>query len=299
MSHLREDAQEVAVLRSSSAARFVVVQQRKILIEPPGDLAKLTRGDAEKRFGPIDDARTTFLGVDDQGKAVFTVEAVAAAAGLVDARVHAPLLATQAARDVSLYATALAAWQARSAFCSACGTAAPLTHSGHARTCGQCKSVVFPRQDPAVIMLVASRCGGYALLARSPRHPPKVHTTLAGFVEAGESFEAAVRREVLEETGVIVDDVAYRASQPWPFPQSTMIGFAATADMTQPLVIDANELVSAEWFSKAQVRDAVAVSHSMDAAFAAETLEKHPTLALLVPPRGVIARDLIEDWLRA
>jgi NAD+ diphosphatase len=149
--------------------------------------------------------------------------------------------------------------------------------------------------------LVTNRDGDKALLARSPRHPPKVHTALAGFVEAGETFEQAVIREVMEETGTRVkyDSIQYVSSQPWPFPRSCMIGFVAHAtDDTTPLVIDRNELVSAGWFDREQVRAASKIPGAvMNHDIAVTALEENPSLDLLIPPRGVLARSLIDHWL--
>jgi len=151
-----------------------------------------------------------------------------------------------------------------------------------------------------MIASITSRCGERILLARSKRHPPKMHTVLAGFVEAGETFEAAVAREVWEETGLRIDEgsVQYIGSQPWPFPQSCMIAFTATADDMQPLNIDENELVSAEWFDRKVVLAATQVEGAvMQHDVAKAALEADPSLPLLVPPKRVIARTLIDTWL--
>ena len=151
-----------------------------------------------------------------------------------------------------------------------------------------------------MIAVISSRDGERILLAHSARHPPKMHTVLAGFVEAGEKFEEAVARETFEETGISIDEgsVRYIGSQPWPFPQSCMIGFSAVADDRQPLQIDRNELVAAAWFSKDDVMRAASLEGStMQEAVARAALEKDPTLNLLIPPKGVIARELIDTWL--
>lgn len=137
------------------------------------------------------------------------------------------------------------------------------------------------------------------LLARHPRHPPKVNTTLAGFVEVGETFESCVAREVFEEVGIHIDadSVQYITSQPWPYPQSSMIGFTAVADASQPLMLDEEEITSAGWFTREEVAKAIAVNaKTIDAAATAAVLEKDPSLTLLVPPIGTIARILIETW---
>ena len=153
-----------------------------------------------------------------------------------------------------------------------------------------------------MITVVSSRDGERVLLARSPRHPERMHTALAGFVEAGETMERAVAREVFEETGVRVDldSVQYVASQPWPFPQSTMIGFIAQADETQELNIDPNEIVEARWFDRSEVQAATQVEGPvMQHEVAKAAIEADPSLKLLVPPRGVLARTLLERWLNS
>ena len=127
-----------------------------------------------------------------------------------------------------------------------------------------------------------------------------MHTVLAGFVEAGETFEAAVARETWEETGILLDvgSIRYEGSQPWPFPQSCMIGFSATADAEQPLAIDETELLNAAWFDREQVMAASEVKGAtMQHKVAEEILQRDPNLSLLIPPKGVIARKLIDGWL--
>ena len=159
----------------------------------------------------------------------------------------------------------------------------------------------WPRQDPSMIASIGSRCGTKILLARSPRHPPKMHTVLAGFVEAGETFEKAVARETWEEAGIRIDEdsIKYVGSQPWPFPQSCMVAFEATADETQPLNIDKTELVEARWFDKEEVRKATQVEgRVMEHDVAKQALEEDPALPLLIPPKRVIARKLIDNWLQ-
>jgi len=135
----------------------------------------------------------------------------------------------------------------------------------------------------------------------SPRHGPKLHTALAGFVEAGETFEQAVMRETFEETGIRVDpgSISYLSSQPWPFPRSCMIAFRATADdQDQEISIDPNEIVSAYWFNKSQVKQAATVPGAvMNHDVAAKALKQNPSLDVLIPPQGVVARTLIDDWL--
>jgi NAD+ diphosphatase len=134
---------------------------------------------------------------------------------------HLPELAT---------AKALLAWHARHRFCANCGAETKSREAGWRRDCRQCGATHFPRTDPCVIMLAVDdeRC----LLGRSPRFVPNMWSCLAGFVEPGESFEEAVRRETFEESGIKTGRVSYFASQPWPFPMSVMIGFHAEAKST-------------------------------------------------------------------
>lgn len=217
----------------------------------------------------------------------------------VDTRTTAPLF-SPIDNELVLHATALGQWQRRSAYCTMCGSPTTLIDGGTARYCGSCKAPTWPRQDPSIIVGVSSRDGERLLLARSKRHPRKVHTVLAGFVEAGETYEAAVARETFEETGVIVDEESaeYIASQPWPFPQSSMIAFLATADDTTPINIDPEEIVSASWYNREEVEKAGKVKGTtMQHAVAEKALEADPSLTLLIPPAGVVARTLIDIWL--
>ena len=173
-------------------------------------------------------------------------------------------------------AIALANWHAAHPRCSRCGTPTDVAQAGWTRVCPNDGSEHFPRTDPAVIMAVTDP-DDRILLGRQASWPERRFSTLAGFVEPGESLEAAVRREVLEEAGVVVGDVVYRGSQPWPFPASIMLGFRAYARTTD-LHPDGTELAEARWLSRED--------------FAAD-LESG---GLLVPPSVSIARRLIEDW---
>ena len=152
------------------------------------------------------------------------------------------------------YAKGLSFWHSRVQFCNQCGTPLQNSHGGHVKQCTNvdCNQLVFPRTDPAVIMLVTrtdnngvERC----LLGRNPVWPPGMYSTLAGFVESGESLEQAVAREVFEESGIVVENVQYIASQPWPFPRSIMLGFKAEATNSE-ITIDEQEIEDAQWFSR-------------------------------------------------
>jgi NAD+ diphosphatase len=173
-------------------------------------------------------------------------------------------------------ALALGNWHAVHTHCARCGTPTEVVQAGWARSCPQCGAEHYPRTDPAVIMAVVDD-DERILLGRQATWPPKRYSTLAGFVEPGESLEAAVRREVAEEAQVEIGEVEYRGSQPWPFPSSLMLGFRAHA-LTTGAEADGVELVSARWWTREQL--------------AADIARRE----LMLPPRVSIARRLIEDW---
>jgi NAD+ diphosphatase len=185
--------------------------------------------------------------------------------------------------DAPLFAAALslARWHARHRFCANCGHLSDAVRGGWSRRCPACGAEHFPRVDPVVIMLAEH--DGKLLLGRQPHYPPGRYSALAGFIEVGENFEAAVARELFEEAGIRVRNVRYVASQPWPFPSSLMIGCHADAE-SPGLKIDTAELEDARWFSRDEVRAALA--GGPDAPFQA-------------PPPAAIARTLLERWLTA
>jgi len=208
-----------------------------------------------------------FLGVRAEG-AVFAADlseldetaalSVAGAAAAADIRA---LFAGLSGPDAAAlaYAKGILRWHREQRFCGACGGTTQAGHGGHQRSCDGCGRLLFPRIEPAVIMLVTAppepgredRC----LLARHRGAKPGSFATLAGFVEIGESLEGAVRREVIEETGVTVAEVSYLGSQPWPFPSGIMIGFRARA-LTEAIDVDGDELEEARWFTRDQARAA-------------------------------------------
>jgi NAD+ diphosphatase len=174
-----------------------------------------------------------------------------------------------------VHAIALAEWHASHQHCPWCGGRLHSTQAGHVLACDECGRQQFPRSDPAVIMLVTD--GDRALLGRQPSWPEGRYSTLAGFVDPGESLEEAVVREVAEETGVRVADVTYFGNQPWPFPQSLMVGFFARATSTE-ISVDGDELSDARWFTREEMK--------------AEAQE-----GSLVLPGGIsISRSLVEAW---
>ncbi|GAA6161658.1 NAD(+) diphosphatase [Ruegeria sp. HU-ET01832] len=183
-------------------------------------------------------------------------------------------------RDAELAATAKAVigWHETHRFCARCGAASDLAQAGWQRSCPSCGGQHFPRTDPVVIMLITH--GDSVLMGRSPGWPDGMYSLLAGFVEPGETLEAAVRREVMEEAGVPVGAVTYLSSQPWPFPASLMFGCAGLA-LSRDITIDPIEIEDAIWVSKSEMMQA----------FAGE----HPTL---MPARkGAIAHFLLQHWL--
>jgi NAD+ diphosphatase len=173
------------------------------------------------------------------------------------------------------YARALSIWRTRQRFCGVCSAPTLPERAGHVMRCTNeiCQHEFFPRIDPAIIVLVTD--GERALLGRQSTWPPGRYSTVAGFVEPGESLEDAVAREVMEETAVRVTGVRYDSSQPWPFPSSLMIGFQATAEYGSPVQVS-GELEAASWFTREQIESGVA----------------------LVPPSHSISYRLISTWLK-
>ena len=183
-------------------------------------------------------------------------------------------------RDAELAATgkAILEWHKTHGFCAKCGAASDVSQAGWQRICPACGGSHFPRTDPVVIMLITH--GNSVLMGRSPGWPEGMYSLLAGFVEPGETLEAAVRREVFEEAGIKVGEVSYLSSQPWPFPASLMFGCAGSA-LNTDITIDPVEIEAAMWVTR----------EDMMSAFAGE----HP---ILLPARkGAIARFLLENWL--
>lgn len=177
-------------------------------------------------------------------------------------------------------AVALAQWHARSQHCPDCGSATELTTAGWARACRAQNRQIFPRTDPAVIVLCRDHADR-ALLGRRSDWPQGWMSTLAGFVEAGESSEQAVVREVAEEVGVLIDPnrLRYRGSQPWPFPASLMLGYHAwSVEPTPQPTPDGTEIVETRWYSREEMATLCVAGD------------------LRLPPRVSIARRLIEDW---
>jgi NAD+ diphosphatase len=216
-----------------------------------------------------------FLG-QEHGVAHFAVLLDRSAAGddWADLRAVGPLLDADEA-GLLVHAVALAEWHRAHRFCPRCGERLEVAAAGHVLTCEGCGRQHFPRTDPAVIMLVTD--GDRALLGRQPSWREGRYSTLAGFVDPGESLEQAVAREVAEEVGVEVTDVRYFGNQPWPFPASLMVGFFATA-VTTEIAVDGDEISHARWFTRDEMRREAEAG------------------TLVLPGPISISRSLIETW---
>jgi NAD+ diphosphatase len=279
-AHLRADAAWLERAWADPATRVLVIEQGRTL-------AEITDTGARLHFLPpaeAPDGVRFLLGVDEDGTAYFGVagplpEPAEPTIRPAYLREAGPLLSD---RDAGLmtHAVALANWHETFTHCPRCGAVTDPFASGHGRRCPVDGSEHFPRVDPAMIVLVTDpddRC----LLARNASWPERRVSILAGFVEAGESAEQAVAREVHEETGVVVTAVTYLGSQPWPMPQSLMLGFRAEADGHQEIRVDDDEIAEAHWYSRAELAAVVASGE------------------LRLPPPVSIAHHIIESWYGA
>jgi len=256
-----------------------------------GDSARNVIADAAPYVTPM------FLGLQDgapvfaidlsklteQEASVLVADSGHVAAEFTDIRLVGGLMPQQSG-SILAYARGLAYWHRRHEFCGACGTATQSGQGGHVRRCANpdCGIDHFPRTDPAVIMLVTAEFDGepHCLLGRQASWAPGMYSSLAGFVEPGESLEVAVAREVMEEARIDITDVEYRASQPWPFPSSLMLGFRARAT-TFDIDVGKDELEEALWFSHSEISDLSAADRD----------------DRRLSRRDSIARWLIKDWM--
>ncbi len=298
---VRADAAAIAAARADPAARAIAFWRGKPLLslDAPAFLVRLTmdhpilehataepillgREDGAARFAfdlsgwMPDDLDETQLGA-------FLDPSEQRHPGLPEDQAFAELrraMTWLSPRDAELAATgkAILGWHATHGFCACCGAATEIVQAGWQRRCPDCNAGHFPRTDPVVIMLITR--GNAVLMGRSPGWPEGMYSLLAGFVEPGETLEAAVRREVFEESGIQVGPVRYLASQPWPFPSSLMFGCAGEA-LNDTLVIDPVEIEDAMWVTKEE----------MMTVFAGE----HPTV--LPARKGAIAHFLLQNWL--
>jgi NAD+ diphosphatase len=283
--HLRTDIDAAiagwaggAVLRVDVRGQVLIREGRVVLHDTAG-------------LGAQPPADAVFLGMIDDGRPVWAIRAPLQPAAdgdadLLDLRrggtsfddVSAQLVAT---------ATALLNWHDNARFSALDGTPTKPAKAGWSRINPLTGHEEFPRIDPAIICLVHDGADRVAL-GRQTAWPPRMFSLLAGFVEAGESFEACVAREIAEEIGLSVHDVRYLGSQPWPFPRSLMVGFHATADPAQPFAFNDGEIAEARWFTREQVRAALAEGDWTSAATS--------DAELLLPGSVSIAREIIESW---
>jgi len=294
-AHLRGDAAALGALRAGRG-RVLALWRGKPAVTRNGGLCWLPEGHAVLAGAGVE----VFLGLDDgvvvlaRDISAWVPEAEVPAGGFFDpsAQPHPDLpegaafedlrsvMAGLSPREAELAATAraLCDWHARHGFCAVCGAATAVQQAGWQRGCPACGASHFPRTDPVVIMLITR--GNSVLIGRSPAWPAGMYSLLAGFVEPGETVEAAVRREVFEEAGVRVGAVRYLASQPWPFPASLMLGCAGEAE-TEAITLDAVELEDALWISREDMVRVLSGTHD----------------AIRPPRQGAIAQFLIVNWL--
>lgn len=291
LSEHRGDASWLAEHMNSPAARFVCFCGEKPVIDlgegGKGPLTGLHPRALCTSFG-ANDAETVLLGFERESRS--PIFAASLAAGEEEIEASGPLklidirsLAIQGALPpeelgILAQARALSHWHSTHRFCSRCGHESRMTQGGYRRDCPHCGGLHFPRTDPVAIMLIAD--GDKCLMGRTPRLAEGVFSTLAGFIEPGETVEDAVRREVFEEAGVQVGKVEYRASQPWPFPASLMIGCRGEA-LSRDIVMDETELEACRWFDRQEVLAMIAGTHGA---------------GLRVPPPLSIAHWLIREW---
>jgi NAD+ diphosphatase len=286
VSEQRDDNDWVAAKAGSPDARY-------LLLDPAGDaylqheedaLRWLDAGDRERL---LPDASWSLLGIAE-GQPYFLLSLdprhdTAALESALHARRmglrEAGLLLAADEAGLFAYAKGLAHWQRETRFCARCGWPVQLVSSGHRAKCTHpaCGHLHFPRTDAAIIVIVEYE--GACLLGRQASWPPGRYSTLAGFIEPGEALEDAVRREVAEESGVIVGDVHYHSSQPWPLPASLMVGFTATA-ISPAIRLRDGELEDARWFTPQQIIDGLADG------------------SLATPTRLSVSYQLISHWLR-
>lgn len=292
---IRDDATALAALAARPGARVLPLWRGRLLMAGQG-LAFLARDHPALAAAPPE---AVLLGRDAAGEGIWTRELAdwpeAPQAPDPGERVAHPLIegagfaelrgamAGLSAHDAEIAATARAVlnWHATHRFCARCGAASHVAQAGWRRECPACGGQHFPRTDPVVIMLVTH--GDHLLLGRAPGWPEAMHSVLAGFVEPGETAEAAVRREVAEEVGVTVDRIDYVTSQPWPFPASLMLGFHARVRgaARPPLHPDPAEIVAAHWVSRQRLARIFAGEDAV----------------IRAPLRGAIARHLMWNWL--
>ncbi|HXS87720.1 MAG TPA: NAD(+) diphosphatase [Steroidobacteraceae bacterium] len=258
VAHWRKDEERLRAALEDPATLFVPVwHARSAVVTSSDGRASAYFANGTQALAGLDTSGFILLG-EFHERVVFAVAvageappALASGAELHDLRLIAGELSVEEAALLA-YARAMVHWREHNRYCGRCSLPMNAVQGGHVMQCSNptCAHQQFPRLDPAVIVLVTD--GERALLGRQAAWPPGRYSTVAGFVEPGESLEDAVAREVREETGVIVDEVEYHSSQPWPFPSSLMLGFTARARLTDIDLSD-EELEDARWFTRAQL----------------------------------------------
>jgi len=286
-AHIRTDADKLFALEGDRKARAYVMHRDSLLMTmgADGPRALLTLDEARK-FGA--NPGTIFLGLHEAAP-IFGMGIAASAAedlmGRQDVAVE-NLRAVAAsgavpARELSTIAMAksLVSWHQRHGYCANCGARTSMADGGWRRICPSCKTEHSPRTDPVVIMLVTD--GERCLMGRQSQFPPTMWSCLAGFVEAAETIEQAVQREILEEAGIHCTDVRYYMTQPWPYPSSLMIGCSARATTTD-ITVDRTELEDARWFTRDEAVAMLARNHAE---------------GLTGPHPVAIAHHLLANWI--
>ena len=301
-AELRGDEAAIAAMLADPKTRMLPLWRGKPLVAGPTNvsLATVSPGDeilSYAKEAPVflgkTDGETPWFAADISGWEPDGQDVVAPGTFLDPTEQHFPglphdhrfaelraVMALLSGRDAELAAAARAilVWHERHGFCAVCGAKSEVSQAGWQRSCVSCNAPHFPRTDPVVIMLITH--GNSVLMGRSPGWPEGMYSLLAGFIEPGETMEAAVRREVAEETAVRVGHVDYLASQPWPYPSSLMFGCRGEA-LSREITIDPAELEDALWISREELAEALAGRH-----------------ATLLPARkGAIAQFLMENWL--
>ena len=299
LAHLRKDEARLRAALADPRTLFVPLWRTHSLVThgAPSVTAGFITG--TQQLGAVDLSQLTLLG-EFRGQLAFAVELPAepspALAGGTEFR-DLRMIAGELPRDEAgllAYARAMLLWRDRNRYCGRCGSLTIPVQVGHVLECTDptCVTQIFPRIDPAVIVLITD--GERALLGRQASWPPGRYSTIAGFVEPGESLEDAVVREVREETGVEVASVDYHSSQPWPFPSSLMLGFTAFAATTTIEPVD-EELEDVRWLTRAQIAAgevALPITHSISFRLiedwydsgAQRPLHEEPEARLWTPP---------------
>ncbi|MEN4475770.1 NAD(+) diphosphatase [Mycolicibacterium cosmeticum] len=277
---------DAAIAGWPDAAVLYVDRRNQVLISGGSVVLSTTTA-----LGATPPADAVFLGTVTGGRHVWAIRGAleapqgdTAEAEVLDLRRAGPIFDDASAQLVAT-ATALLNWHDAARFSPVDGAPTKTAKAGWARINPVNGHEEFPRIDPAIICLVHD---GHdrAVLARQTLWPERLFSLLAGFVEAGESFESCVQREIAEEIGLTVRDIHYLGSQPWPFPRSLMVGFHAIGDPEQPFAFNDGEIAEAEWFTRAQVREAL--EHG--------DWNSDSSSRLLLPGSISIAREIIESW---